>query len=195
MRNRHFRTTTVARILHSMPSYLPGSVMRSQARDLASQHHPEPCKTTRELRCCTLSPGSRFSFSISHSHPPRSLTPLMLPLFHSQLLGCHPQRVSCRALPQSGLVLTRKAATFTASFCNSPAHLPSANYTISDPASCTRQLSPLTSDHHKPTHRPESICAHKHMSTCAADFRCDCAKPPTSPAHHSREHRSRTTPM
>ena len=40
MRNRHLRTTTVARILHLMPSYLPWSVMRSHARDLTSQHHP-----------------------------------------------------------------------------------------------------------------------------------------------------------
>ena len=70
-----------ARILHLMPSYLPGPVMRSHARDLASQYYPKSCQTMRELRCCSLLPESRFSLSISHSRPLSSLTLLKVALF------------------------------------------------------------------------------------------------------------------
>ena len=89
MRNRHLRSTAVAQMLDLVPSYLPGPAVSPHARELASRHYPKPCQAMREFRCCSLPPESRFSLSISHSHPLSSLTLLKVALFHSRLLGCH----------------------------------------------------------------------------------------------------------
>jgi hypothetical protein len=165
------------------------------ARELASQHYPEPCQTMRELRCCSLSPESRFSLSISHSHPLSSLTLLKVALFPLTASWVPPPASQLQCIARRRLVLARQTATLTASLCKAPAHTLSTDDTISHTASYTRSESPCIPDHHQPAHRSESICAHKHMFTCAADFQCDCPQPPTSPAHHSREHRMIPTPM
>ena len=184
MRNRHLRTTAVAQILRLMPTYLPGAAVSPHARELASQHYPEPCQTMRELRCCSLPPESRFSLSISHSHPLSSLTLLRVALFPLTASWVPPPASQLQCIARRRLVLARQTATLTASLCNSPAHTLSTDDTISLSGSSTRHLSPRTPDHHQPAHRSESICAHKHMFTCAADFQCDAAKPPTSSAYH-----------
>ena len=196
MRNRHLRSTAVAQILDLVPSYLPGPAMSPHARELAAQHYLEPWQTMRESRCCSLPPESRFSLSISHSHPLSSLTLLRVALFPLTASWVPPPASQLQCIARRRLVLARRRRLVPASLCNSPAHTLSTDDTISLSGSSTRHLSPRTPDHHQPAHRSESICAHKHMFTCATDFRCDCAKPPTSsPAYYSREHRSRATPM
>jgi hypothetical protein len=184
MRNRHLRSTAVAQILDLVPSYLPGTAVSPHARELASQHYPEPCQTMRELRCCSLSPESRFSLSISHSHPLSSLTLLRVALFPLTASWVPPPASQLQCIARRRLVLARRRRLVPASLCNSPAHTLSTDDTISLSGSSTRHLSPRTPDHHQPAHRSESICAHKHMFTCAADFQCDAAKPPTSSAYH-----------
>ena len=66
MRNRPLHITTVARILHLMPSDLPGSVMRSHARDLGPAHHREPCKTMRDTERKAAFRGKGAASQFSH---------------------------------------------------------------------------------------------------------------------------------
>ena len=69
------------------------------------------------------------------------------------------------------LVLARKTATFTVSLCNSSARLPSPNYTISDPASCTRQLSPS-----HPTTTSQHIVLSRFVLTSTCGHTCSPAQ-------------------
>ena len=155
MRNRHLRTTAVAQILHLVPSYLPGSAMRPHARDLASQHHPEPCQTIRELRCCSLPPESRFSLSISQPYPLSSLTLLNVALFPLTSPWVPPPTSQLQCIARRRLVLARQAATLTASLCNSPAHTLSTDYTLSFFGNYMRETFARTPDHHQPAHRSD----------------------------------------
>ena len=69
-----------------------------------------------------MTPNSAHSW-LMHTHSYSSLGRVAPPTSQLQCIARRP------------LVLARKAATFTALLCNSPAHLPATNHTISDPAS------------------------------------------------------------
>ena len=137
MRNRHLRSTAVAQILDLLPSYLPGPAVSPHARELAAQHYLEPWQTMRESRCCSLPPESRFSLSISHSHPLSSLTLLKVALFPLTSSWVPPPASQLQCIARRRLVLARQTATLTASLCKSPAHTLSTDDAISDQATCT----------------------------------------------------------
>ena len=142
MRNRHLRSTAVAQILDLVPSYLPGPAVSPHARELAAQHYLEPWQTMRESRCCSLPPESRFSLSISHSHPLSSLILLKVALFPLTASWVPPPASQLQCIARRRLVLARRRRLVPASLCNSPAHTLLTDDTISLSGSSTRHLSP-----------------------------------------------------
>ena len=80
----------------------------------------------RELRCCSLSPESRFSLSTSLSHSLSSLALLKVILFPLTASWMSPTASQLQCIARRRLVLARHC-----SLCNSPAHTLSTDDAIS----------------------------------------------------------------
>ena len=71
LRNRYLRAAAVARILHLVPTYLPGSAMRLPARGLCLQHHSEADGTmpvipgSAAATVCITRPNSKSVWTMS----------------------------------------------------------------------------------------------------------------------------------